>query len=369
MRRKPRREETVDGVQTSIFGSAQGIARRFVCVCIVLSLIGWAASYAADDQLFELKEVTDGVYIALAKRVHVLNSNAAVIILDDGVLVVDTHSKPSAARALIKQIKTITDKPVRYVVDTHFHYDHFQGNGAYREAFPGVQVIASEPTRHGIVHRGIPRIKAELAGGEGFGRYVQRIERRRRELADTSDPGEKEKLRRETALEEAYLDELRNIGNVLPTMSFERSLVLRRGDREVRILFLGRGHTDGDTLVFLPKEKILCTGDLVHGWGPYMPDSHPYDWIRTLGAVEKLDFDRIISGHGDVMKGKRQVTLWKNYLQDLMDQVEDHYARGATVDQIRQNIDLSEHIALIERLEPGIPAHIRKAYREISWEP
>ena len=224
-------------------GLTQEILRRFVCVCIALSLIGWAASFAADDQLFELKEVTDGVYIALARRVHVLNSNAAVIILDDGVLVVDTHSKPSAARALINKIKTVTDKPVRYVVDSHFHYDHFQGNGAYREAFPGVQVIASEPTRHGIVHRGIPRIKAELAGGEGFGRYVQRIERRRRELADTSDPAEKEKLKRDIALEEAYLDELKNIGNVLPTMSFEKSLVLRRGDREVQILFLGRGHS------------------------------------------------------------------------------------------------------------------------------
>ena len=369
MRRKSRRELTVDGVQTRTFGLTQEILRRFVCVCIALSLIGWAASFAADDQLFELKEVTDGVYIALARRVHVLNSNAAVIILDDGVLVVDTHSKPSAARALIKQIKTITDKPVRYVVDTHFHYDHFQGNGAYREAFPGVQVVASEPTRHGIVHRGIPRIKAELAGGEGFGRYVQRIERRRRELADTSDPAEKEKLRREIALEEAYLDELKNIGNVLPTMSFEKSLVLRRGDREVRILFLGRGHTDGDTLVFLPKERILCTGDLVHGWGPYMPDSHPYDWIRTLTAVEKLDFDRIISGHGDVLEGKRQVTLWRNYLQDLMDQVEEQYSQGATVDQIRQNIDLSKHFALIDRLEAGVGAHVEKAYREISWEP
>ena len=369
MKRKSCRELTVDGVQTRTFGLTQEILRRFVCVCIALSLIGWAASFAADDQLFELKEVTDGVYIALARRVHVLNSNAAVIILDDGVLVVDTHSKPSAARALINQIKTITDKPVRYVVDTHFHYDHFQGNGAYRKAFPGVQVIASEPTRHGIVHRGIPRIKAELAGGKGFGRYVQRIERRRRALADTSDPSEKEQLERDNALEETYLDELKNIGNVLPTMSFEKSLVLRRGDREVQILFLGRGHTDGDTLVFLPKERILCTGDLVHAWGPYMPDSHPYDWIRTLAAVEKLDFDRIISGHGDVLQGKRQVALWKNYLQDLMDQVEEQYARGATVDQIKQNIDLSKHFALIDRLEAGVGAHVEKAYREISWEP
>ena len=362
-------ELPVDAFQTRISRLTRRFVRRFVSVCIVTALIGWAASFAADDELFELKEVTTGVYIALARPAHVLNSNAAVIILDDGVLVVDTHSKPSAARALIKQIKRITDKPVRYVVDTHFHYDHFQGNGAYREAFPGVQVIASEPTRRGIIHRGIPRIKAELAGGEGFGRYVQRIEGLRRELAGTSDLDEREKLNRDIALEEAYLDELKNIGNVLPTMSFEKSLVLRRGDREVRILFLGRGHTEGDTLVFLPKERILCTGDLVHAWGPYMPDSYPYDWIETLGAVEKLDFDRIISGHGDVLQGKRQVTLWKEYLQDLMEQVEEQYAQGATVDRIKQDIDLSKHFVLIDRLEPGVDANVEKAYREISWEP
>ena len=100
-----------------------------------------------------------------------------------------------------------------------------------------------------------------------------------------------------------------------------------------------------------------------------MPDSHPYDWIRTLAIVEKLDFDRIISGHGDVLQGKRQVTLWKNYLQDLMDQVGELYAQGATLDQIGQNIDLSKHLSLINRLEPSVDAHIQKAFREISWEP
>ena len=192
MKRKSCRELTVDGAQTRIFGLTQGIVRRFVCVCIALSLIGWAASFASDDQLFELKEVTDGVYIALARRVHVLNSNAAVIILDDGVLVVDTHSKPSAARALIKEIKTITDKPVRYVVDTHFHYDHFQGNGAYREAFPGVQVIASEPTRTAlsiaasrVSRRSLPEAKVSAGtssalSGAGVSSPTPRTRRKRR---------------------------------------------------------------------------------------------------------------------------------------------------------------------------------------------
>ena len=132
MGRKSRNELKVDVLQTTISDPTRRITPRLVWIHIVLLFIAWAASFAADEDLFDLKAVTDGVYIAQARRVHVLNSNAAVIMLDDGVLVVDTHSKPSAARALIKQIKAITAKPVRYVVDTHFHYDHFQGNSVYR---------------------------------------------------------------------------------------------------------------------------------------------------------------------------------------------------------------------------------------------
>ena len=320
---------------------------------------------AADEALFDLKKVTDGVYIALARPAHVINSNAAIIILDDGVLVVDTHSKISAARALIEQIKTITDKPVRYVVDSHFHYDHFQGNGAYHEVFPGaVEIIASEPTREGIVHRGIPRIQAYVV------EYTESVKRKKARLTQTTDPEEKAQLERDLAGDEEYLHDMKNTGDVLPTMSFEKSLILHRGDRTVQILFLGRGHTDGDTIVFLPKERIICTGDLVHGWGPYMPDSHPYDWIKTLAAVERLAFDRIISGHGDVMQGKSQVTKWKNYIKDLMNQVEKQYAQGHSVDEIKRTIDLSKHFLIIDRLDQSdVSQHVEKAYREISWQP
>jgi glyoxylase-like metal-dependent hydrolase (beta-lactamase superfamily II) len=118
--------------------------------------------FAAED-LFDIKLVADGVYAAISKPAYKVNCNAAIILLDDGVLVVDTHSKPSAARALIEQIKKLTPKPVKFVVNTHFHWDHYQGNEAYPSSWPaGVEIISSEATRANIERIGIPRIKNEI---------------------------------------------------------------------------------------------------------------------------------------------------------------------------------------------------------------
>src|SRR5437588_3105823 len=120
------------------------------------------ASSVADD-LFDIKPVADGVYAAIAKPAYKVNCNAAIIFLDDSVLVVDTHSKPSAARAVIAQIKKLTDKPVKFVVNTHFHWDHYQGNEAYPSSWPaGIEIISSEATRANIERLGIPRIKNEI---------------------------------------------------------------------------------------------------------------------------------------------------------------------------------------------------------------
>src|SRR5881628_3894601 len=120
-------------------------------------------SCLATDDLFDIKPVADGVYAAISKPAYKVNCNAAIILFDDSVLVVDTHSKPSAARALIEQIKKLTDKPVRYVVNTHFHWDHYQGNEAYPSSWPaGVEIISSEATRANIQRLGIPRIKNEI---------------------------------------------------------------------------------------------------------------------------------------------------------------------------------------------------------------
>src|SRR5881296_1257125 len=161
--------------------------KRLLCL---FSLLLLPATCLAADDLFDIKPVADGIYAAIAKPAYKVNCNAVIILLDDGVLVVDTHSKPSAARALIEQIKKLTPKPVKYVVNTHFHWDHYQGNEAYPSSWPaGVEIISSEATRENIVNRGIPRVKHEITT------MPKEIEGLKSDLDKASDVGQKEQLR------------------------------------------------------------------------------------------------------------------------------------------------------------------------------
>jgi cyclase len=318
------------------------------------------------QELFDIKPVADGVYAAIAKPAYKVNCNAAIIVLDDGVLVVDTHSKPSAARALIEQIKKLTNKPVKFVVNTHFHWDHYQGNEAYPSSWPaGVEIISSEATRASIEQRGVPRVKHEIIT------LPADIEQLRSDLQKATSAQQKETLTKNIAEAEAYLAELKKMQIILPTMTFDRSLILHRKSRTVEILWLGRAHTDGDVFVFLPKEKVIASGDALHGWTPFMGDSYPYDWIETLDAAEKLDFDYVIGGHGDVMHGKQKFELWKQYFRDLLDQTAAAYAEGATLDEAKKRVSESLVKSYADKFDPAFPQsvipNVVKAYQVIAF--
>src|SRR5206468_2054643 len=196
-----------------------------------------AHAKTTDKDLFELKKVADGVYAAVAAPAYKVNSNAAVIMTDDGVIVVDSHSKPSAARAVYTEIQKVTNKPIRKIVNTHFHWDHWQGNDLYKANNPGLEIIATERTR--------------------------------------------ENLTRPDA---------------------------------------GRGGTDGDLYIYLPKEKIVMTGDALVDWMPFVNDGYPEEWVTTLTALDKLDFTHIIPGHGEVMP-KSGLAFFRGYLSDLVEAV------------------------------------------------
>ncbi len=324
-----------------------------------------AAPLAGADELFDIKPVVPGVYAAIAKPAYKVNCNAMIVLLDDGVLVVDTHSKPSAARALIAQIKTLTDKPVKYVVDSHFHWDHYQGNQAYPSSWPkGIEIISSEATRESIVHRGIPRVKHEITT------MPKEIENLKASLAQPTDPKEKAQIQENVRQAEEYFAELKMMQVTLPTLTFDRSLILHQKSRTVEILWLGKAHTDGDVFVYLPKEKVIASGDALHGWVPYMGDSYPYDWIQTLEAAERLDFDYAIGGHGDVMRGKGTFELWKQYFRDLMAETAGAYAEGATLDEARKRLSASLVPKYTGKFPASLPhdiiANIEKAYRVVS---
>ncbi len=281
--------------------------------------------------MFEITKVADQVYAAVAAPAYKINSNAAIIEVEDGVIVVDTHSKPSAARVVAEKIRELTAKPVRYVINTHFHWDHWHGNEVYPAAYPSVEVITSEVTREALGRKALKRIQDQIRTVPG------EIAQLRAELAAARDPERKAQLQSDLRQAEAYLEELRGLRPVLPTMSFETAMRIVRTDREIQLVHLGRAHTAGDIFVYLPKEKIVATGDCVIGWIPYMADGYPEEWVQTLQRLAELDFTRMIMGHGDVA-GKDWLRFFIGYLEDLIEAVRREAAAGASLEEVKARV-------------------------------
>src|SRR5436190_13990417 len=280
---------------------------------------------------FEIKKVADGVHAAVAAPAYKVNSNTAIIESDDGVVIVDTHPKPSAARVIVERLSEITTAPVRYVVNTHFHWDHWHGNEVYPAAYPNAEIVTNQLTREAMVTKGLKRIQDHV-------RQVPReIAQLEAERAAAGAPAERARLEANVRLAASYLAEVRALKPALPTMVFERTMTLYRRDREIHLLYLGRAHTEGDVFVYLPKEKVVITGDAVIGWTPYMGDGYPEDWAGTLDRLAALDFTHIIMGHGDPC-GRDWLTTFRGYVRDMVEGVRREVAAGATLDEVKARV-------------------------------
>jgi glyoxylase-like metal-dependent hydrolase (beta-lactamase superfamily II) len=316
-------------------------------LAVAAALLVASSLPASAQDLFTLEKVSDGVYAALAKPRNPINCNAAVVVYDEGVVVVDTHSRPSSARGLIAQIKTVTDKPVRYAVNTHFHWDHAQGNHAFPVAFPRqVAIVASEATRENLQVLGMERVKGQLASAP------TQIESLRAQLTTAADAATKTRLEDEIAQHEEYLRELQSLELVLPDLTFDKSLVLHRPGMDIVLLFL-----------------VVATGDLLHGWMPFMGDSYPTEWVATLDALDKLDFDQIIGGHGTV-KPKSHLKVFRNYLADLIDEVRKARTRGESLAQAQASVARALKSKYDEpmggRFDGGIAGNVEKVFRDLE---
>ena len=284
----------------------------------------------AGDARFEVRKVGDGVWVAVAAPAYKVNCNTAIIENDDGVMVVDTHSKPSAARVIVGKLRELTSKPVRYVVNTHFHWDHWHGNEVYPAAYPNAEIVTNQITREAMVKKGLKRIQDHV-------RTVPvEIAKLRAEVAAAS-PTRREKLEGDLHAAEAYLAEVTALKPALPTIAFEQTMKLYRRDREIQLLHLGRAHTEGDVFVYLPKEKIVITGDAVIGWTPFMGDGYPEEWAATLDRLAQLDFTHIVMGHGDVA-GRDWLRTFRAYVHDMVEAVRREAATGATLDEVKQRV-------------------------------
>lgn len=161
-------------------------------------------------------------------------------------------------------------------------------------------------------------------------------------------------------------EELREIKPTPPNVTYSSKKVLNLGGREVQLLFLGRGHTNGDTFVYLPKEKIVCTGDMMESQLAYMGNAQFDEWVATLEALKKLDFETDLPGHGVPFKGKGLITAYQGYLTDLMKQVAALRKQGATPEEAAQRVDLTSYKMDFPQIQ-GRGADIRGVRRLYQW--
>src|SRR3989449_8815050 len=202
----------------------------------------------------DIGRAADGVHAAVAAPAYKVNCNTAIVEIDDGVMIVDTHSKPSAARVIVERLRDLTPKPVRYVVNTHFHWDHWHGNEVYPAAYPGADIVTNQITREAMLMKGLKRIQDHVRQVPG------EIAKLKADI-QAANPTQRAKLEADLRLAESYLAEVRALKPALPTIAFEQTMKLYRRDREIHLLHLGRAHTAGDVFVYLPKEKVVITGD------------------------------------------------------------------------------------------------------------
>jgi glyoxylase-like metal-dependent hydrolase (beta-lactamase superfamily II) len=319
-------------------------------------------------ELFEFRKVADGVLVAVAAPVYKVNCNTVIVELGDGLLVVDSHSKPSAARAILGRLRDFTPKPVRYLVNTHYHWDHWQGNEAYPAAYGFVDIIANDITREAMLKKSLKRIQDHVRA------VPAEVAQLRAALDAATDPVKRAEIQSSLRQAEAYLEEVRGLRPALPTMAFERALRLYRGDREIHLHHLGRSHTEGDVFVHLPREKLVVTGDAVIGWTPYMGDGYPDEWGRTLARLGELDFTQMLMGHGEPA-GRDWLATFRGYVEDLVEAVRQEAAAGATLDEVKARVPdrlAPKYEAPFSRYgsyrpwRTGVLTNIERAYAHVS---
>lgn len=295
-----------------------------------------AQAPAASGRLFDIQKVADGVYCALAHRQALTNCNAAIFVNSQDVLVVDAHSKPSAASALITQIREeITPKPVRYLVNTHFHWDHTQGDPAYRANGTGVKIIASEMTKQILAKDGRNRLKESL---DGVPQIIDGLQAR---LSKATAPADREFYKEQIRLAGAYQAEMRSYTPELPDITFTDSHVIKDSAHDLHIEFHGRAHTAGDVIVFCPQKRAVATGDMVIGFLPNIGDGYPRDWPGTINSTSQLAADWILPGHGMVQKDHQRMLQMRNYIEELTGLVEAAKKSGKPLAQLQKSITVS----------------------------
>ena len=338
-----------------------------------LALSTVASGLANAAVAVETVKIADGIYqFITAPDGYVPNGNCVAVITQQDVLVYDTFTRPSTASVVLAEIRRLTNKPVRFIVNSHWHPDHWSGNEVFAQAFPGLEIIASEETRQFMLN--IANAWPPL--------YAARLRKDQADLEKEATSGllpdgnpltpeQRRSDEEDLKLEQEYVAEAATVHRTYPTLTYSQALTLYHGGREFRFLEMV-GDARGDTVLYLPKEKILVTGDLLSSPVPYYTPPLS-EHAQSLRRLSQFDADIIIPGHGPARHDKSYLELELNLLDSIIAQVRQAVQLGlVTIEEVQKAVNVDplraqfthDDAKLNARFHRYVNGMIENAYRE-----
>lgn len=251
-----------------------------------------------------VKELAPGVFVRMGDHTRNQPANTAWVIFKDYVLVIDANY-PWGSKEILPQIKKTTNKPIRFVFNTHYHGDHHYGSQIF--ANEGAAIVCSQDCAQ----------ESRTKGQAGW---------------------DKNTVTGEFSLKPYKL--------VHPTIVFEKNMAFDDGEHRVEMMLMGPGHSKGDAVAWLPNEKILFTGDLCVNWGRGNnvadADADHDNWLRALDKMAQMPVKTLVPGHG-ALSGIPQIKEQRAYLADMLDQVRKGIKAGKDGDKLAAEINLTRH--------------------------
>ncbi|HET8888776.1 MAG TPA: MBL fold metallo-hydrolase [Candidatus Angelobacter sp.] len=352
-------------------------AAKFLSCSLMLL---WLANYAraADFGKVNGQKVAEGVYLfTTTPYADVgLSGNSVAILSDDGVLVFDSNATPETATTVLAEIRKLTSKPVRYLINSHWHWDHWGGNQTYLAAFPLLQIITHEKTRE-LMLTVEPRWN-EKGLKEDLPQFLDGFEKQIAAAKAKNAPAERIKAAEERlAADRNFLAQKQSLQKTYPNVTFSDSMTIMLGGREIQVLH-AQAITPGDTYIYLPKEKILVTGDILLSPYPFaIGGTYPAEWLKTLQKFAALEPTVVIPGHGEAETSTDFLRSNIAMFQEVMQQVKDAKAKGMTIEQTleavgKQNPDLAAKIGVKDAETAGafkayfLDVFVKRAYQELD---
>ena len=312
--------------------------------CFVMLAVAVVARISSPPN--DIVKLADGVFAILRHDPESFanNANSLVVIGDSGVLVVDAQFTRLATQQTLAAIRQLTAKPVRYLVNTHWHDDHAAGNQVYRDTFPNVEILAQVNTRADLATIGAENRKGTWGGAAPFAARLRRLLDQGLGADSTpTTPRERAALENAVSIISEYIADAPGFRETLPTTTFDRAMTIELGHRTVVLRWFGEASTRGDAIVYLPAEHLAAVGDLLGDPVPFAFNAHVGSWLTVLDSIRVLGATSLVPGHGPVFRGVARLDSTRTMLERVRDETFAAARQGQPLDQIRRSVTLRDY--------------------------